>query len=174
MEIFVDDESKLTLHGLQQYYCKIDESDKTGKLTDMLDALDFNQVVIFVRSQDRASQLDKLLRKCQFPSVSIYGRMKQDERWVCWRSPWILLSGAWATLVYFFRKVWLRKQDGGVVKQKTERAVTIPFGPSSTLPLHTHVSSLRKTGFFNARYAFWHLLLCFFFYHANFVFKFAQ
>ena len=23
MEIFVDDDTKLTLHGLQQYYCKV-------------------------------------------------------------------------------------------------------------------------------------------------------
>lgn len=80
MEIFIDDESKLTLHGLQQYYCKIAEGDKTGKLTGLLDSLEFNQVVIFVRSVPRAKQLNKILCDCQFPSVAIYGRMKQDER----------------------------------------------------------------------------------------------
>lgn len=47
-EIFVDDESKLTLHGLQQYYCKLQEAQKNRKLNDLLDALEFNQVVIFV------------------------------------------------------------------------------------------------------------------------------
>ncbi len=49
-EIFVDDESKLTLHGLQQYYVKIEEGKKNRKLNDLLDALEFNQVVIFVSS----------------------------------------------------------------------------------------------------------------------------
>jgi len=79
-EVFVDDESKLTLHGLQQYYTKIDEQDKTTKLCDLLDTLDFNQVCIFVKAQKRALQLNKLLQKCQFPSVAIYGRMDQEER----------------------------------------------------------------------------------------------
>jgi hypothetical protein len=44
MEIYVDDETKLTLHGLQQYYIKLDESEKNRKLNDLLDALEFNQV----------------------------------------------------------------------------------------------------------------------------------
>jgi ATP-dependent RNA helicase UAP56/SUB2 len=44
MEIFVDDDTKLTLHGLQQYYIRLDEADKNKKLNDLLDALDFNQV----------------------------------------------------------------------------------------------------------------------------------
>lgn len=42
MEIFIDDESKLTLHGLQQYYVKLIESEKNRKLNDLLDALLFN------------------------------------------------------------------------------------------------------------------------------------
>jgi len=44
MEIFVDDDTKLTLHGLQQYYIRLDENEKNKKLNDLLDALDFNQV----------------------------------------------------------------------------------------------------------------------------------
>ena len=48
MEIFVDDDTKLTLHGLQQYFIRLDESEKNRKLNDLLDALEFNQVVIFV------------------------------------------------------------------------------------------------------------------------------
>eukprot|EP01083_Nonionella_stella_P053227 140873_1 len=80
MEIFVDDESKLTLHGLQQFYCKLAEKEKTRKLTDLLDMLDFNQVVIFVSGQRRVEQLNKLLNECGFPSLCVYGRMKQEER----------------------------------------------------------------------------------------------
>lgn len=44
MEVFVDDETKLTLHGLQQYYSKLKDSEKNRKLFDLLDALEFNQV----------------------------------------------------------------------------------------------------------------------------------
>ena len=44
MEVFVDDETKLTLHGLQQYYVKLKDSEKNRKLFDLLDVLEFNQV----------------------------------------------------------------------------------------------------------------------------------
>ncbi|EGW15057.1 Spliceosome RNA helicase BAT1 [Cricetulus griseus] len=43
MEIFVDDETKLTLHGLQQYYVKLKDNEKNRKLFDLLDVLEFNQ-----------------------------------------------------------------------------------------------------------------------------------
>merc|ERR1711970_796781 len=39
MEIYVDDDTKLTLHGLQQYYVKLQEAEKNRKLNDLLDAL---------------------------------------------------------------------------------------------------------------------------------------
>merc|ERR1712137_300056 len=52
-EISVDEESKLTLHGLLQYYIKLSEKEKNRKLNDLLDALEFNQVVIFVKSIQR-------------------------------------------------------------------------------------------------------------------------
>lgn len=44
MEVYVDDESKLTLHGLQQHYVKLRDNEKNRKLFDLLDALEFNQV----------------------------------------------------------------------------------------------------------------------------------
>jgi hypothetical protein len=44
MEIYVDDEAKLTLHGLVQHYVMLNEDQKNRKLNDLLDALDFNQV----------------------------------------------------------------------------------------------------------------------------------
>merc|ERR1719502_152221 len=52
-EISVDQES-MTLHGLLQYYVKLAEKEKNRKLNDLLDALEFNQVVIFVKSVQRA------------------------------------------------------------------------------------------------------------------------
>ena len=80
MEIYVDHEAKLTLHGLVQHYVMLREGEKNRKLNDLLDALDFNQVVIFVRSVARAKELDRLLRECNFPSTCIHRGMKQDER----------------------------------------------------------------------------------------------
>jgi len=79
-EIYVDDESKLTLHGLQQYYVKLTEAQKNRKLNDLLDALDFNQVVIFVNGVKRCKELNKLLLECNFPSMCIYGGLNQEER----------------------------------------------------------------------------------------------
>eukprot|EP01035_Chromulina_nebulosa_P024746 gene24746-32228_t len=77
MEIFVDDDTKLTLHGLQQYYIRLDETEKNKKLNDLLDLLDFNQVVIFVAKVKRAIELSKLLEDCNFPSICIHSQLKQ-------------------------------------------------------------------------------------------------
>merc|ERR1712232_1376150 len=79
-EIRVDEESKLTLHGLLQYFTKLEEKEKNRKLNDLLDALEFNQVVIFVKSVQRATALDKLLVECNFPSISIHSGLNQEER----------------------------------------------------------------------------------------------
>jgi len=78
-EIFVDDK-QLTLHGLQQHFVKLGEREKNRKLNDLLDALDFNQVVIFVSTKQRASQLNRLLAQCAFPSICVHSDMKQSDR----------------------------------------------------------------------------------------------
>lgn len=78
-EIFVDDE-QLTLHGLQQHYVELDENEKNRKLNDLLDALDFNQVVIFVESRERATVLNRLLTQCAFPSICVHSDMPQLKR----------------------------------------------------------------------------------------------
>ncbi|KAJ1956907.1 Suppressor of the cold-sensitive snRNP biogenesis mutant brr1-1 [Dipsacomyces acuminosporus] len=79
-EIYVDDETKLTLHGLQQYYVTLPEAGKNRKLNDILDSLEFNQVVIFVKSVSRAKLLNNLLNSCNFPSICIHSGMPQEER----------------------------------------------------------------------------------------------
>jgi ATP-dependent RNA helicase UAP56/SUB2 len=79
-EIFIDNESKLTLHGLKQYYAKLEEEEKIKKLTDLLDSLMFNQVIIFVKSVQRAIKLDEILRKDTFPSVCMHRDLPQPER----------------------------------------------------------------------------------------------
>merc|ERR1712131_571916 len=80
MEVFIDDEAKLTLHGLQQHYVKIKENEKNRKLFDLLDALEFNQVVIFVKSVQRCIALATLLKEQNFPAIDIHRAMNQEER----------------------------------------------------------------------------------------------
>jgi len=48
LEICVDDDSKLTLHGRQQYYVKLAENQKNH---DPLDALEFNQGLRMLSSE---------------------------------------------------------------------------------------------------------------------------
>jgi len=80
MEVCIDDEKKLTLHGLQQHYVKIEEKEKNRKLFELLDALEFNQVVIFVKSIQRCIALTSLLVEQNFPAIAIHRAMKQEER----------------------------------------------------------------------------------------------
>lgn len=79
-ELFVDDETKLTLHGLDQYYVKLSESEKNRKLNDLLDTLSFNQVIIFVRSTVRCTELNNILVDCNFPSIAVHSGIAQEER----------------------------------------------------------------------------------------------
>ncbi len=79
-EVLVDDENKLTLDGLQQYYVNLKENEKNKKLNDILDMLQFNQVIIFVKSINRCDELNILLNECNFPSIAIHGGLKQEDR----------------------------------------------------------------------------------------------
>merc|ERR1712125_114964 len=58
----------------------LSEKEKNRKLNDLLDALEFNQVVIFVKSVQRAVALDKLLVECSFPSIAIHSGLSQEDR----------------------------------------------------------------------------------------------
>ncbi|KAI6215968.1 hypothetical protein M3Y94_00447300 [Aphelenchoides besseyi] len=80
LEVFVDDDAKLTLHGLQQYYVKLKENEKNRKLIELLDSLEFNQVVVFMKSVQRCIALNSLLNENAFPSTAIHRQMGQEER----------------------------------------------------------------------------------------------
>jgi ATP-dependent RNA helicase UAP56/SUB2 len=81
MEIYVDDQAKLTLHGLLQHYVNLPEEKlKNRKLFDLLDNIDFNQVIIFVKNKKRAEALAKILNNGQFPTAFIHGSMDQSDR----------------------------------------------------------------------------------------------
>ncbi|XP_009121980.2 DEAD-box ATP-dependent RNA helicase 15 isoform X2 [Brassica rapa] len=71
---------------MQDHYIKLSEMEKNRKLNDLLDALDFNQVVIFVKSVSRAGELNKLLIECNFPSICIHSGMSQEERLTHYKS----------------------------------------------------------------------------------------
>ena len=99
MEVYVDDEAKLTLHGLQQYYVKLKDTEKNRKLFELLDVLEFNQViytiqiiiisfinhifqvVIFVKSVQRCVALAQLLVEQNFPAIAIHRAMTQEDRY---------------------------------------------------------------------------------------------
>jgi ATP-dependent RNA helicase UAP56/SUB2 len=80
LEVLVDDETKLTLHGLKQYFVKLEEKQKNRKLSDILDTLEFNQVVIFTSKSGRATALSRLLTEAGFPCLCITAAMNQKKR----------------------------------------------------------------------------------------------
>jgi ATP-dependent RNA helicase UAP56/SUB2 len=79
-ELYIDSDSKLTLHGLKQYYVKLEENKKIMKLISLLDALDFNQVIIFVKEQKHAQKLCEVINKEGFPSIACYSSMDTKTR----------------------------------------------------------------------------------------------
>ena len=80
IEVFVDDDKKLTLHGLLQHSVELEENEKNMELKRILESYKFNQLVIFVKTSRRAKALTDLLDKLDFPCVAIHGDMKQQER----------------------------------------------------------------------------------------------
>jgi ATP-dependent RNA helicase UAP56/SUB2 len=75
-EVLIENESKLTLHGLKQYYVLLDDREKIAKLMDLLDQLQFNQVIIFVKSVKYADKLAEVLNKDAFPAKAIHSDIK--------------------------------------------------------------------------------------------------
>lgn len=68
MEVYVDDETKLTLHGLQQHYVKLKENEKNKKLFELLDVLEFNQVRPFSVFLELLTDLQKTFRSLSLSS----------------------------------------------------------------------------------------------------------
>ena len=70
--------SKLTLHVLQQHYVKLKDNEKNRKLFELLYLLEFNQVLIFVKSVQRCMALAQLLVEQNFPAIAIHRAMRQE------------------------------------------------------------------------------------------------
>lgn len=132
LEIYVDDDTKLTLHGLQQYYIKLDEKEKNRKLNELLDDMQFNQVIIFVKSTLRATELDKLLRECNFPSIAVHSGVSQEERFVL-STPFILHASN-NILV-----------SSATLSSRSSTSVSVSLPMSSDVVLISSVSTLPST-----------------------------
>ncbi|CAF5111910.1 unnamed protein product, partial [Rotaria sp. Silwood1] len=79
-KIYSEDETKLILHGLRQYYVKLNEYEKNAKLIGLLNKIKFNQMIIFVESGRRCKALSKLLTEQNISTVEIHRRMPKEER----------------------------------------------------------------------------------------------
>jgi len=79
-KLFINQESKLTLHGLSQYFVKLEENKKILKLVELLDNLDFNQVIIFTGEQKYAEKLCEVINREGFPAIACYSKMEQEKR----------------------------------------------------------------------------------------------
>ncbi len=61
---------------------KSNENKKAGKLIDLLEKLEFNQVVIFFKSVLRCTALCSLLTERNFPAVEIHREMPKEQWFV--------------------------------------------------------------------------------------------
>ncbi|KAL3204471.1 hypothetical protein MRX96_011480 [Rhipicephalus microplus] len=67
--------SRSSTAGLQQYYVKLKDNEKNRKLFELLDLLEFNQVLIFVKTVQRCMALAQLLVEQNFPAIAIHRAM---------------------------------------------------------------------------------------------------
>ncbi|CAF4819913.1 unnamed protein product [Rotaria sp. Silwood1] len=79
-KIYSEDETKLILHGLRQYYVKLNEYEKNAKLSDLINKIKFNQMIIFVESARKCNALSKLLTEQNISTVEIYRGIPKEER----------------------------------------------------------------------------------------------
>ena len=63
VEIIVKEENKEHLEKLQQFYVKLNEDEKNRKLLDIIDKVQFNQVIIFVNNIERCEALSNILNQ---------------------------------------------------------------------------------------------------------------
>lgn len=80
VEIIVNEENKDHLEKLRQFYVNLTEEEKNKKLFDILDLIQFNQVIIFVNSIQRCIALKEILNNNNFPAIAIHAELPQEER----------------------------------------------------------------------------------------------
>jgi len=81
IEVLVDDDKKLTLHGIQQYYVKLTDNEKIRQVVQIFEKFEYKQAVIFVNKCKHASLLCKLLSEdCHLGAIVINSRMSVQDR----------------------------------------------------------------------------------------------
>ena len=78
--IFIDDQKRLTLHGLKQFYVEVSEKQKFKYLYTLLNKIDYNQCIIFTSKIDRAKYLNKMLLDTEISSLTIHADLTQKQR----------------------------------------------------------------------------------------------
>ena len=78
--IAIDDQKRLTLHGLRQFYVEVTEKQKFKYLYTLLNKIDYNQCVIFTSKIDRAKYLNKMLKDAEISSLTIHADMAMKAR----------------------------------------------------------------------------------------------
>lgn len=79
-EMIINSNKTLVLVGILQFWVDTTEGEKTKRVLGFLDNLEYNQVVIFVKSRHRAEDLSNVLTKWGFKNQFIHGKLKQKER----------------------------------------------------------------------------------------------
>ncbi|KRX09329.1 P-loop containing nucleoside triphosphate hydrolase [Pseudocohnilembus persalinus] len=79
-EVIVEDTAKLVLNGLDQYQKNLEEKQKLVELRRLLETVDYNQAMIFVSDQERATKLSEYLESKGHENSFIHGRLKQQLR----------------------------------------------------------------------------------------------
>ncbi|UJR17000.1 hypothetical protein I4U23_003898 [Adineta vaga] len=80
IEIYIDDETTLINHNVRHHYVKSKENKKHKNLVDLLDKLEFLQVIIFVASVQRCAALSEFLSSQNFPAFASHRDMPTHER----------------------------------------------------------------------------------------------
>lgn len=76
----VNEDANLTLHKLQQNYMKLKDTEKNRMLFELLEFLEFNQMVIFVKSVQTCIALAALLEDRNYTAIAIHRAMDHKER----------------------------------------------------------------------------------------------
>lgn len=79
-EIIINEFRVLSLDYVVQYFDEVDFNSKTRRLTELLDDIEFNQVIIFVNQSNNAKKLCRVLNANNFPAIVACTSMPQSER----------------------------------------------------------------------------------------------
>ncbi|CAG2166549.1 unnamed protein product, partial [Oppiella nova] len=80
LEVIIGDDSKLVLHGLQQFCVRITEKAKVKQLYDILTTTDYKQAIVFVQRINRCKALCELLYNLGVSVLPIHSDLTQTVR----------------------------------------------------------------------------------------------